>query len=428
MTTIIVIVVVALVFFVTVCVGAFLVWKRETEMRTDSIKAIEHNLEEMLHELTQDSPPRSYAGARRRTSRNEREAAEQMLQRLREETRRAAQKRNADPFEWVRNDDGFADFSQNGRNVSGTDINQSDEELYEMAKIAGWQQREAGQPEVKPVIAEPGSETAGPLHRVLERFNETLDALKPDRVDRKRKNNGKDSPEKPAEAEAIQNADAAQSGAEPEAEENACHQHIGPHHGILPNQRGHSQHEAKQNRSRRLLQPFSAAEEKLHRPCRQNKNADGHGAVLAGIHQSTAHRRGQRHQRFRSQRKPRRHAMLVKHGDQPCQRRGKGNNLHQQHKRVVERNARQKPQKQRVHQRMPVVEFTALHLPPLIGYVIVDAAGKVCRKAAAEDSQRQSKGQHEHTNVNARPRRPSLGRAVHQQSASAVEQNADACA
>lgn len=214
MTTIIVIVVVALVFFVTVCVGAFLVWKRETEMRTDSIKAIEHNLEEMLHELTQDSPPRSYAGARRRTSRNEREAAEQMLQRLREETRRAAQKRNADPFEWVRNDDGFADFSQNGRNVSGTDINQSDEELYEMAKIAGWQQQEAGQPEAKPVIAEPGAETAGPLHRVLERFNETLDALKPDRVDRKRKNNAKDSPEKPAEEtqntqpEAIETAEA----------------------------------------------------------------------------------------------------------------------------------------------------------------------------------------------------------------------------
>jgi len=63
MTTIIVIVVVALVFFVTVCVGAFLVWKRETEMRTDSIRAIEHNLEEMLHELTQESPPRSYTGA-----------------------------------------------------------------------------------------------------------------------------------------------------------------------------------------------------------------------------------------------------------------------------------------------------------------------------------------------------------------------------
>lgn len=52
MTTIITIVVVALVFFVTVCIVTFMVWKREAEMRTDSIKAIEHNVEEMLHELT----------------------------------------------------------------------------------------------------------------------------------------------------------------------------------------------------------------------------------------------------------------------------------------------------------------------------------------------------------------------------------------
>ena len=45
MTTIIIIVVVALVFFVTVCVVTFMVWKRETEIRTDSIRAIESNLE-----------------------------------------------------------------------------------------------------------------------------------------------------------------------------------------------------------------------------------------------------------------------------------------------------------------------------------------------------------------------------------------------
>lgn len=55
MTTIITIVVVALVFFVTVCIVTFMVWKREAEMRTDSIKAIEHNVEEMLHELTGSS-------------------------------------------------------------------------------------------------------------------------------------------------------------------------------------------------------------------------------------------------------------------------------------------------------------------------------------------------------------------------------------
>ena len=35
MTTIIIIVVVALVFFVTVCVVTFMVWKREAEMRAD---------------------------------------------------------------------------------------------------------------------------------------------------------------------------------------------------------------------------------------------------------------------------------------------------------------------------------------------------------------------------------------------------------
>lgn len=52
MTTIIVIVVVALVFFVTVCVVTFMVWKRETEMRTDSIRAIETNLEKLGDRLT----------------------------------------------------------------------------------------------------------------------------------------------------------------------------------------------------------------------------------------------------------------------------------------------------------------------------------------------------------------------------------------
>ena len=54
MTTIIVVVVVALVFFVSVCVAAFMVWKRESEMRTDSILAIEHNLEKLGATLTDD--------------------------------------------------------------------------------------------------------------------------------------------------------------------------------------------------------------------------------------------------------------------------------------------------------------------------------------------------------------------------------------
>ena len=47
MTTIIIIVVVALVFFVTVCVVTFMVWKREAEMRTDSIREIKDNLQRL---------------------------------------------------------------------------------------------------------------------------------------------------------------------------------------------------------------------------------------------------------------------------------------------------------------------------------------------------------------------------------------------
>lgn len=54
MTTIIIIVVVALVFFVTVCVVTFMIWKRETEIRTDSIRAIESNLERLGDKLTAD--------------------------------------------------------------------------------------------------------------------------------------------------------------------------------------------------------------------------------------------------------------------------------------------------------------------------------------------------------------------------------------
>ena len=52
MTTIIIIVVVALVFFVTVCVVTFMVWKREAEMRTDSIRAIEDNLQRLEEDVS----------------------------------------------------------------------------------------------------------------------------------------------------------------------------------------------------------------------------------------------------------------------------------------------------------------------------------------------------------------------------------------
>lgn len=52
MTTIIVVVVVALVFFVSVCVATFMIWKREEEMRTDSLRSIEANLQELGYRMT----------------------------------------------------------------------------------------------------------------------------------------------------------------------------------------------------------------------------------------------------------------------------------------------------------------------------------------------------------------------------------------
>ena len=52
MTTIMIIVVVALVFFATVSLSVFIVWKRETEMRTNSIRFIEDNLIEIRKGLT----------------------------------------------------------------------------------------------------------------------------------------------------------------------------------------------------------------------------------------------------------------------------------------------------------------------------------------------------------------------------------------
>ena len=52
MTTIIIIVVVALVFFVTVCVVTFMVWKREAEMRTDSIREIKDNLQRLEEDVS----------------------------------------------------------------------------------------------------------------------------------------------------------------------------------------------------------------------------------------------------------------------------------------------------------------------------------------------------------------------------------------
>lgn len=52
MTTLIVVAIVGLVFFVTICVAGFMVWKRETEIRTDSIGAIERSIGEVVNELS----------------------------------------------------------------------------------------------------------------------------------------------------------------------------------------------------------------------------------------------------------------------------------------------------------------------------------------------------------------------------------------
>lgn len=104
MTTIIVVVVVALVFFVAVCVVAFMVWKRESEMRTDSIRAIEENLERLTHDLSGDSPPGddiSFTAQRTdggETSYMDAVIAESMPVKPR-------RKRSYDPFGWVREDE-----------------------------------------------------------------------------------------------------------------------------------------------------------------------------------------------------------------------------------------------------------------------------------------------------------------------------------
>lgn len=109
MTTIIVIVVVALVFFVTVCVITFMVWKREAEMRTDSIRAIENNLERLGDRLTAEIPPEEYEplqeGLHQESCRTVQEPDPPVVER----SRRA---RNTDPFGWVRREPGSQESRQ----------------------------------------------------------------------------------------------------------------------------------------------------------------------------------------------------------------------------------------------------------------------------------------------------------------------------
>lgn len=108
MTTIIIIVVVALVFFVTVCVVTFMVWKREAEMRTDSIRAIENNLERLGDRLTADPPPEEKLPEERP---NLQEGLHEEICRKTESldaehvaTDRLRRTRSLDPFSWVRSD------------------------------------------------------------------------------------------------------------------------------------------------------------------------------------------------------------------------------------------------------------------------------------------------------------------------------------
>ena len=91
MTTVIVVVVVALVFFVTLCTVTFMVWKREEEMRTDSLRSIESNLQELGYRLSDDFG-RSAASLRFPAS----SSGEHEL-------RRNGTVYAADPFDWVRN-------------------------------------------------------------------------------------------------------------------------------------------------------------------------------------------------------------------------------------------------------------------------------------------------------------------------------------
>jgi hypothetical protein len=102
MTTIIVIVVVALVFFVSICVVSFMVWKRETEIRTDSIRAIEDNLKRLGYQLTDDADI-----SQTETLHNV--AAEHTGQRGTQTHQRARGNTGIDPFAWIRDEEDDTD-------------------------------------------------------------------------------------------------------------------------------------------------------------------------------------------------------------------------------------------------------------------------------------------------------------------------------
>lgn len=110
MTTIIIIVVVALVFFVTVCVVTFMVWKREAEMRTDSIREIKDNLQRLEDRLTVETQPEEPTPLQddlhdevcRPVLRAEDPAV----------AGRSCRSRSRDPFSWVRSEQEREETSQ----------------------------------------------------------------------------------------------------------------------------------------------------------------------------------------------------------------------------------------------------------------------------------------------------------------------------
>lgn len=104
MTTIIVVVVVALVFFVAVCVVTFMVWKRESEMRTDSIKAIEENLERLTQGLSGDSLTED-AGSFADRKKDGRDISYMDAVIAESMPAKPRKKRSYDPFGWVRDEE-----------------------------------------------------------------------------------------------------------------------------------------------------------------------------------------------------------------------------------------------------------------------------------------------------------------------------------
>lgn len=110
MTTIIIIVVVALVFFVTVCVVTFMVWKREAEMRTDSIREIKDNLQRLEDRLTVETQPEEPTPLQddlhEEVCRPVLRAADPAV------AGRSRRSRSRDPFSWVRSEQEREETSQ----------------------------------------------------------------------------------------------------------------------------------------------------------------------------------------------------------------------------------------------------------------------------------------------------------------------------